>query len=280
MKTNFYAICASGENAEDGFYKVKAENFGEEFILADKTKMLEVKSYIHNAIDIINRYPNIIFRRSTLDEGVVDWVTHTPVAFVLEVNSHLPRPKISFDKEVRKFGSVESINDECDNAFENEPKNSREYCKNALKNEVQSESVAGAGVQNQTKDEAQRLVDEAKNNSTTLKTPKTTKITGEALKDRLITKAYKDSEHLRAIFKKVKVDTTIYFEDEAGEIVSLWYERRDEAEQSGAIKALMMSKKAFVVADLCESKKPLIRFCKGFKSEWLDENGEPIKDYR
>lgn len=270
-KTNFYAICADTKNSY--FYKIEYERFGEQFLCRDKTKALEVKSYIHNAIDIINRYPNIIFRQSTLDKGVVDWVTHTPVAFVLEVNSHLPRPKISFDKEVRKYGSVESINDECDNALENEPKNSREYCENALKNETQSERVASAGVQNQTKDEAKEQfndIQNAENNE---------KIVGEALKDRLITKAFKDSEHLKAIYKKVKIDTAIYFEDEAGKIVSLWYEK-GEYEESGAIKALMMTKKAFVVVDLCESKKPLIRFCKGFKAEWFDENGEPIKDYR
>lgn len=279
-KTNFYAICARGKNAEGGFYKVKSENLGEEFLCSSKTKTLEIKRYVDKAIDILDNYPNINFRRKVLDEGIVEWITHAPVAFVVEVNPHLPRAQISFDKEVKVYDSFDGTGlgqmvgkkcDECGNATKYEPKNSRELCEKAHKNEAQSESVASVG--------ADLLENLRKQYNDSKNAKNNEKITGEALKDRLITKAFKDSEHLRAIFKKAKIETIIYFEDEAGEIVSLWYEK-GEYDESGAIKALMMSKKAFVVVDLYENKELLIRFCKGFESEWLDKNGEPIKDYQ
>lgn len=281
-KTSFYAICARGKNAEDGFYKVKAENFSEILAYYGKTTgkcnlknalMREFEELSNATIDFCNR-------KMHASCGWHDEIVHKPVAFVVEVNPHLPRAQISFDKEVKVFDSFDGTGlgqmvgkkcDECDNALENEPKNSRELCENALKNEAQSENVASAceDLLNNLKEQYNDSKN-AENNE---------KITGEALKDRLIAKAFKDSKHLRAIFKKAKVETIIYFEDEAGEIVSLWYEK-GEYEESGAIKALMMSKKAFIVVDLCENKELLIRFCKGFKSEWLDKNGEPIKDYQ
>lgn len=287
-KTNFYAICARGKNAEDGFYKVKAENFGEHINCALTDDLVQdIKFTLMRDFETLGRLKiNISNRKYHASGGWHDEITHQLVAFVVEVNSHLPRAQISFDKEVKLYDSADNVGDESGNAAENEPKNSREYCENALKNEAQSKNTAsvGASVQN-PKDKEQELIDEdlsqnLKNQYNDTKNAQNNeKITGEALKDRLITKARKDSEALRAIYKKAKVDTTIYFEDEAGEIVSLWHERGDY-EESGAIKALMMTKRPFVVVDLCESKHPLIRFCKGFKSEWLDENGEPIKDYK
>lgn len=281
-KTNFYAICARGKNAEDGFYKVKAENFSEILNYYGKTtgKHNLKEALMREFEELSNATMDFCNRKMHASGGWHDEIAHKPVAFVVEVNPHLPRAQISFDKEVKVYDSFDGTGlgqmvgekcDECDNATKYEPKNSREFCENAPKNEAQSENVASEGenlleiLRNQYNDSKN-----AKNNE---------KITGEALKDRLITKAFKDSEHLRAIFKKAKIETAIYFEDEAGEIVSLWYEK-GEYEESGAIKALMMSKKAFVVVDLYENKELLIRFCKGFESEWLDKNGEPIKDYQ
>lgn len=274
---DFYAICAKGLGKEDGFYKVKAENFGDFVFAKWGDKAYDIKCKLIDGADDLMDYDEIDFcsRKFHASGGWHDEIEHKPVAFVVEVNSHLPfRPKISFDKEVKIFDSAENVGDE------------------AVNTQLSSESVAsvGADMQKMSAEEfkaqmaaLQKALDDkceptifsesfgefkdtqnAQNNA---------KIQNEALKERLIANAREDCKRLRAIFIKIEVNTTLYFEDEKGEIKHLWF-KNNEVEQYGAIKALMIMGKAFVLVDFAATRDPLIRFCQGFQSEFLNEPKE------